>query len=78
MQLKMRYTRLGERMELVPADNYQDRLEVLRDDLIEALRQAENAGWHHAKPGSEVAQIYTRLSTWISYCSTRLSRLSGC
>jgi len=39
-------------------------LEVMLNEIEEAIEAAEDSGWHHTAPESVQAQHYYRLSTW--------------
>ena len=44
--------------------NYRTFLTELLEELQDAVRVSENAGWHHQKESSEEYQCYVRLVTW--------------
>ena len=37
---------------------------MLLEELVDAIGDAENAGWHHLPPGDVRAAHYRRLGTW--------------
>ena len=49
-------------------------LSGLRDLLVEAVAEAENAGWHHLDANEPLHQHYLRLCTWTSEVHERLVR----
>ena len=50
-------------------------LRELERDLIEALRKAENQGWHHEARSSERFQTYLRIGTWCSNVQRYINNL---
>ena len=51
-------------------------LRKMREDLIEALRRAENEEWHHSPTASETFKVYTSVAAWLSIVQTWLEDLS--
>ena len=60
---------MGGRREIV--QNYRRFLERALDELIDALREAENANWHHEDAGPWFSH-YQRLITWAEEVHHRL------
>ena len=44
---------------------------ALQDELAEALREAEDQGWHHAPASQFEAKHYNRLLTWLDQLKNR-------
>jgi len=51
---------------------YEAYLQTTRDELIEAITEAENAGWHHQPSGDFRAAAYNRLLTWYEAIRQRI------
>ena len=43
---------------------YPSFLRTLQAEVLEAVREAENAGWHHLNDASLESKTYDRLLTW--------------
>ena len=53
---------------------YRTFLAKVAEDLQMGIETAEDAGWHHAERGTEVATYYALLVTWEHEVSERLRR----
>ena len=58
-------------------NNYETWIRKTEEDLQEAIRQAENAGWHHAVVSTLEARTYDRIHTWLSEIVVRRERLDA-
>ena len=46
-------------------------LEDTHEQLVEAIREAENEQWHHEAPSTPGGKIYARLLTWLDEVERR-------
>ena len=53
--------------------SYRTFLLELGQELLEALRDCENYGWHHSEASTPEWQHYNRLFTWLDELSERAS-----
>ena len=51
--------------------NYRRFLMELRDQLRQAVEEAEEAGWHHEVDDRVIFQLYLRLITWTTELEER-------
>ena len=56
----------------MPLDSYESFLQRLGDELVVAIAEAENMGWHHAKETSTEWTHYQRILTWIDEIEARM------
>ncbi len=54
-------------------NDYETYLTQTREEIREAIREAENAGFHHESLGTTIgSRLYSRLLTWEATLTARL------
>jgi len=59
------------------ANDYEAWIRKTADEIEEAIREAENASWHHAPVDSIEGRAYNRLLTWTAEIVERMRRIDG-